>query len=406
MHRSASRPAVEPTQPGGARYEEMRERALSLVEPFAARAEEAEHLRQMPPDNIRALHETGLFRMLQPARVGGSELDYDCLVDMGAIIARGCASTAWTMTNLASHHWMVALFPPETQDRIWGEDPDAMIASAFIFPAGRAQRTKGGYRLSGRWAFSSGVDPSQWNLIGGVVASDDGGAPHSRVFLLHRSQYEIVDTWHATGLKGTGSNDVVCDDVFVAEAMTVAADDLKGGPTPGSERNPSALYRLPVFALFPLILSGIGLGLAEVAYATYLGSIRERASKFTGARLAELQSTQIKIGAVESRIDVARRAMLGICAEAMADARADRVPDLETRMRYRRDVCFATNLCTEAVDMINLGFGAEALFTDRPLQRYFRDAHAVASHIAFNMEVAASAHGRVAIGLDTTHPTI
>ena len=406
MDRSASRPAIEPTRPGGARYEEMRERALSLVKSFATRAEEAERLRQMPPDNIHALHETGLFRMLQPARVGGSELDYDCLVDMGAIIARGCASTAWTMTNLASHHWMVAMFPPETQDRVWGEDPDAMIASAFIFPAGRAQRTNDGYRLSGRWAFSSGVDPSQWNLIGGVVAPDDGGTPHSRVFLLHRSQYEIVDTWHATGLKGTGSNDVVCDDVFVAEAMTVAADDLKGGPTPGSERNPSALYRLPVFALFPLILSGIGLGLAEVAYTTYLGSIRERASKFTGARLAELQSTQIKIGTVESRIDVARRAMLGICAEAMADARADRIPDLETRMRYRRDVCFATNLCTEAVDMINLGFGAEALFTDRPLQRYFRDAHAVASHIAFNMDVAASAHGRVAIGLDTTHPTV
>ncbi len=406
MNVVTSHPAVEAGQPGGARYEEMRERALSLVESFAARAEDAEQLRQMPPDNIRALHETGLFRMLQPQRVGGAELDYDCLVDMGAIIARGCASTAWTMTNFASHHWMVAMYPPETQERVWGENPDALIASAFIFPAGRAKRTDGGYRLSGRWAFSSGVDISEWNLIGGVVAGEDGEPPHSRVFLLHRSQYEIVDTWQATGLKGTGSNDVVCDDIFVEEAMTVAADDLKGGPTPGSERNPNPLYRLPVFALFPLILSGIGLGLGEIAYSTYLGSIRERASKFTGARLAELQSTQIKIGAVESRLDVARRAMLGICADAMADARASRTPDLETRMRYRRDVCFATNMCIEAVDMVNLGFGAEALFTDRPLQRYFRDAHAVASHIAFNMDVAASAHGRVAIGLDTTHPTV
>lgn len=406
MNVIASRPGVEPGQPGGTKYEDMRERALSLVEPFAARAEEAEQLRQMPPENVRALHDTGLLRMLQPQSVGGAELDYDCLVDMGAIIARGCASTAWTMTNLASHHWMLAMFPSETQDRIWGENPDAMIASAFIFPAGRARRTEGGYRLSGRWAFSSGVDVCDWNMIGGIVAAEAGDSPHSRVFLLHRSQYEIVDTWHATGLKGTGSNDIVCEDVFIPEAMTVAADDLKGGASPGSEKNPSALYRLPVFALFPLILSGIGLGVAEVAYADYLASIRERASKFTGARLAELQSTQIKIGAVGSRIDVARRAMLGISAEAMADARSNRVPDLETKVRYRRDACFATNLCTEAVDMINLGFGAEALFTDRPLQRYFRDAHAVAAHIAFNMDVAASAHGRVAIGLDTTHPTI
>jgi 3-hydroxy-9,10-secoandrosta-1,3,5(10)-triene-9,17-dione monooxygenase len=396
---------LEPSRPGGARYEEMRRRALALVDTFAGRAEEAEALRQVPPANIRDLHASGLFRMLQPLRVGGSELDYGCLVDIGAIIARGCASTAWALTNLASHHWMLAMFPPATQARIWDEDPDALIASAFIFPAGKARPAPGGYILSGRWAFSSGVDPSQWNMIGGIV-TPESGEPHSRVFLLHRSQYEIVDTWHATGLKGTGSNDVVVTEAFIPAEMTVAADDLKGGGTPGSNLNPGALYRLPVFALFPLILSGIGLGLAEVAYQTYLGSIRQRASKFTGAKLAELQSTQIKIGNIETRIDVARRAMLDICAEAMADARAGRIPDLETRMRYRRDVCFTTNLCIEAVDLVNGGFGAQALYTNSPLQRYFRDAHAVAAHIAFSMDAAASAHGRVAIGLDTAHPTI
>jgi len=406
MNEQAPYQTLDQSRPGGARYEDLRQKALALVDTFAGRAEEAEALRQLPPDNIRDLRASGLFRMLQPARVGGAELDYGCLVDMGAIIARGCASTAWTLTNLASHHWMVAMFSPEAQARVWDEDRDALIASAFIFPAGKARRVSGGYRLSGRWAFSSGVDPSQWNIVGGVVEADNGGAPHSRVFLLHRSQYEILDTWHATGLKGTGSNDIVCKDVFLPEEMTVAADDLKGGATPGSATNPSALYRLPVFALFPLILSGIGLGLAEVAYRTYLGTIRERASKFSGAKLSELQSTQIKIGNIETRIDIARRAMLGICADAMEDARQGRIPDLETKMRYRRDVCFATNLCIEAVDLVNGGFGAQALFTNSPLQRYFRDAHAVASHIAFSMDAAMSAHGRVAIGIDTTHPTI
>jgi 3-hydroxy-9,10-secoandrosta-1,3,5(10)-triene-9,17-dione monooxygenase len=392
--------------PGSVVYEELRHKALSLVETFAGRAEEAEAIRQLPPDNIRDLHASGLFRMLQPRRIGGSELDYSCLVDIGAIVARGCASTAWTLTNMASHHWMLGMFPPETQDHVWGENPDALIASSFIFPAGKARPVPGGYQLSGRWGFSSGVDPSQWNMVGGVVEAGEGGKPHSRVFLLNQSQYEILDIWHTTGLKGTGSNDIVCEDVFIPEAMSVAADDLKGGATPGSAVNPSALYRLPVFALFPLILSGIGLGLAEIAYDTYVGSIRERASKFSGARLAEMQSTQIKIGNIDSRIDVARRAMLGICADAMADARQGNIPDLETKMRYRRDVCFATNLCIEAVNMVDRGFGAQALYTNSPLQRYFRDTHAVGSHIAFVMDVAASAHGRVAIGLDRDHPTI
>jgi len=233
------------------------------------------------------------------------------------------------------------MFPEEAQDRIWAEDLDALIASSFIFPAGKAHRVQGGYRLSGRWAFSSGVDPSAWNMLAGMVEPAEGGAADHRVFLLHRSQYEIIDTWRAAGLKGTGSNDVSCTDAFVPEAMTVSANDLKGGPTPGASRHPSALYRLPVFALFPLILSGIALGIAEAAQVGYVGSIRERASKYSGAKLSELQSTQIRIGNAGARIDIARATMLAICSEAMADARQGCVPDFEAKMRYRRDTAFA-----------------------------------------------------------------
>jgi 3-hydroxy-9,10-secoandrosta-1,3,5(10)-triene-9,17-dione monooxygenase len=388
------------------RYEELCNRARALVPVLEKRASRAEELRQLPPETLLDLHETGLFRMLQPQALGGAELDFGALVDLGAILARGCASTAWNLTNLASHHWMLAMFPEEAQDRIWGEDRDALIASSFIFPAGRARRAPGGYLISGRWSFSSGVDPSEWNMLAGVVEPEGGGPADHRVFLLRRSQYEIIDNWQVSGLKGTGSNDVACKDVFVLEGMTVSASDLKGGPTPGSSRHPGALYRLPVFALFPLILSGVGLGIAEAALALYVGAIRERASKYSGARLAELQSTQIRIGNVGARVDVARGAMLAICAQAMADARAGRIPDIETKMRYRRDTAFATLMCVEAVDMVCAGTGAQALYLDNPLQRYFRDAHAVAAHIAFSMDAAASAHGRAALGIDTTHPTI
>ena len=298
------------------------------------------------------------------------------------------------------------MFPEEAQDRIWGEDLDALIASSFIFPAGKAHRVQGGYRLSGRWAFSSGVDPSAWNMLAGMVEPAEGGAADHRVFLLHRSQYEIIDTWRAAGLKGTGSNDVSCTDAFVPEAMTVSANDLKGGPMPGASHHPSALYRLPVFALFPLILSGIALGIAEAAQDGYAGSIRKRASRYSGAKLSELQSTQIRIGNAGARIDIARATMLAICSEAMADARQGRVPDFKTKMRYRRDTAYATNLCVEAVDMIVAGTGAQALYLENPLQRQFRDIHAVAAHIAFSMDAAASAYGRAALGIDATHPTI
>ena len=389
-----------------ARYAALCARARDLIPVLAQRAEQTEELRRLPPETLRDLHEGGLFRMLQPAALGGAELDFGALVDIGAIIARGCASTAWNVTNLASHHWMLAMFPEEAQDRIWGEDLDALIASSFIFPAGKARRAPGGYLLTGRWSFSSGVDPSAWNMLAGTVEQSGGGAADHRVFLLHRSQYEIVDTWRAAGLKGTGSNDVACTEVFVPDGMTVSASDLKGGPTPGASRHRGSLYRLPVFALFPLILSGVALGIAEAAQAGYVGSIRERASKYSGAKLSELQSTQIRIGNVAARIDIARATMLAICSEAMADARQGHVPDFETKMRYRRDTAYATSLCVEAVDMIVSGTGAQALYLENPLQRQFRDIHAVAAHIAFSMDAAASAYGRAALGIDATHPTI
>jgi 3-hydroxy-9,10-secoandrosta-1,3,5(10)-triene-9,17-dione monooxygenase len=390
----------------GGRYAEFCERARGLVPALEGRAARAEELRQLPPETLRDLHETGLFRMLQPEALGGAELDFSALVDIGAILARGCASTAWNLTNLASHHWMLAMFPEAAQDRIWGEDRDALIASSFIFPAGRARSVPGGYLLSGRWSFSSGVDPSEWNMLAGIVEPAEGNPPDHRVFLLHRSQYEIIDTWHVSGLKGTGSNDVACTEAFVPEAMSVSANDLKGGPTPGSVRHPGALYRLPVFALFPLILSGVAVGIAEAAQAAYVGSIRDRASKYSGAKLAELQSTQIRIGNAGARIDIARGAMLAICTEAMGDARQGRVPDFETKMRCRRDTALATLMCVEAVDLIAAGTGAQALYLDNPLQRQVRDAHAVAAHIAFSMDAAASAYGRAAMGIDTMHPTI
>ncbi len=388
-----------------ARYAECCERAWALVPALAERAEETEALRQLPEATLRDFHDSRLFRILQPQSVGGSELDYAALVEVQAILARGCASSAWTLTNLASHHWMLAMFPPAAQDRVWTEDAAALIASSFIFPAGRARRVDGGYRLTGRWPFSSGVDLSAWNMLAGQVEGS-GEPPEHRVFLLHRSEYEIIDTWHASGLKGTGSNDVACADVFVPEEMSVAASDLKGEPTPGSVRHPSALYQLPVFALFPLILSGVALGIAEAAVEGYVRGIKGRASRYSGAQLAALQATQMRVGNAASRADVARDVMLSICRTAMQDARAGRMPDLATKMRYRRDVAFATNLCIEAVDMVCAGSGAEALYAKSPLQRHFRDAHAVGAHIAFSMDAAASAYGRVALGLDTSHPTI
>jgi 3-hydroxy-9,10-secoandrosta-1,3,5(10)-triene-9,17-dione monooxygenase len=232
-------------------YAAMIGRAKALVPQLRDRASRTEELRRLPPETERDLHESGLFRIVQPKRVGGSEFDYVALVDCAEAIGLADASVAWNFANLASHHWMLGMFDKRAQDLVWNKDADALIASSFIFPAGRARKVHGGYVLRGNWPFSSGVDSSEWNMLASVVSSDDeADGIEYRIFLVNKSDYKIKDTWNASGLRGTGSNDVEVEDAFVAEPMTLAVSDLDGGLTPGSAVNPNALYALPVFSLY------------------------------------------------------------------------------------------------------------------------------------------------------------
>jgi len=382
-------------------------RAKALVPELRDRAARTEELRRLPPETERALHEAGLFRIVQPRRVGGAELDYVALVDCADALGQGDASAAWNFANLASHHWMLGMFKPQAQDAVWSRDRDALIASSFIFPAGRATKVDGGYVLNGHWPFSSGVESCEWNMLASIVASDDeADGIEYRLFLLNRRDYIINDTWNATGLRGTGSNDVKVSDVFVADEMTVAVSDLTGGPTPGSTVNPNALYALPVFSLFPYVLSGVALGNAQACLDDYVEISRHRASTYNRAKLGDLQTTQIKIAEASAKVDAARLIMRTNCINALADARRGDVPDIAAKTRLRRDGAFAVNLCTDAVSLLFTASGARSLFSSGTLQRQFRDAHAVNSHLAFNFDAAGTNYGRVALGLPSENLTL
>ena len=388
-------------------YAAMVARAKALIPRLRERASRTEELRRLPPETERELHESGLFRIVQPKRVGGSEFDYVALVDCADALGEADASVAWTFANLASHHWMLGMFDKRAQDLVWNKDPNALIASSFIFPAGRARKVDGGYVLRGSWPFSSGVDSCDWNMLASVVSSDDeADGIEYRIFLLNKTDYRILDTWNATGLGGTGSNDVEVKDAFVAESMTLAVSDLDGGPTPGSAVNPNALYALPVFSLFPYVLSGVALGNAQACLDDYVSIARHRAATYNRAKIGDLQSTQIKIAEASAKIDAARRIMRSTCIEAMADARRGRVPDIAAKTRSRRDGAYSVNLCTEAVSLLFAASGARGLFTIGTLQRQFRDAHAINSHIAFNFDAAGTNYGRVALGLPSENLTL
>ena len=300
------------------------------------------------------------------------------------------------------------MFDKRAQDLVWNEDPDALIASSFIFPAGRARKVDGGYVLRGSWPFSSGVDSCEWNMLASVVSSDDeADGIEYRIFLLRKSDYRIVDTWNATGLRGTGSNDVEVDDAFVAETMTLAVSDLGGGPTPGSAVNPNALYALPVFSLFPYVLSGVALGNAQACLDDYVDLARHRASTYNRAKIGDLQThADQDRGSLRQDRCGPSRSCARPASRRWPTPGAAIFRTLPAKTKYRRDGAFAVNLCTEAVSLLFAASGARGLYMTGALQRQFRDAHAINSHLAFNFDAAGTNYGRVALGLPSENLTL
>jgi 3-hydroxy-9,10-secoandrosta-1,3,5(10)-triene-9,17-dione monooxygenase len=373
------------------------------VPKLKARAAHAEELRRSPDESVRELNDSGLMRLLQPRRVGGSEAPWVAMIDVSSELARGCGSTAWNWANWAVHHWMLALWPRQCQDEVWGDDPSVLIASAILFPPGRAVRVAGGYRLTGRWPFSSGIDHSAWDMMGAVVE----GTGELRMFVVPRADYRVIDNWHVLGLRGTGSKDVECKDVFVAEHRTLAVDLTKGGATyPGAASNPGAIFRIPLFAALPHMLIGIPLGIAQGAYETFLEGLRERMSRYSGKSLADMTAVQMKVAEASACIDAARLILRESCIAAQAIAERNEAPDLMTKVTWRRDGAFAAQLCERAMDVIYKSAGATGLYDDQPLQRCYRDLHAANAHISMMWDAQATTYGRVALGLPCDNPTL
>ncbi len=383
--------------------EEAVARARLLVPKLKERAVRAEELRRCPDESVRELKESGLMRLLQPRRVGGSECDWVAMIDVSSELARGCGSTAWNWANWAVHHWMLALWPRQCQDEVWGPDPAVLIASAILFPPGKAVRAPGGYRLSGRWPFSSGVDQSAWNMMGAVVE----GTGELRMFVVPREDYRIIDNWHVLGLCATGSKDVEMKDAFVAEHRTLAVDVTKGGAThPGAAANPAPIFRIPLFAALPHMLTGIPLGIAQGAYDIFLEGLRARVSRYSGKSLADMTAIQIKVAEASACIDAARLVLRRGCESAQSIAERGEAPDLLTKATWRRDGAFAAQMCQRAMDIVFKSAGATGLYDEQPLQRAFRDLNAANAHISMMWDAQATTYGRIALGLPSDNPTL
>jgi 3-hydroxy-9,10-secoandrosta-1,3,5(10)-triene-9,17-dione monooxygenase len=379
--------------------EEYLQRVRALIPAIRERALPAERLRRLPEETFAEFQEAGLFRCLQPKRYGGYELDpgtlYQAVMEIGAV----CGSTAWILGVIGIHNWHLALFASQAQDDVWGKDTGIQVSTSLA-PTGTVTRVDGGFRLRGRWSFSSGCDFCQWAALGGLVPPlGDGDAPDMRTFLVPRSDYTIDDTWYAVGLCGTGSKDVVVDDAFVPEYRTHSYRDAFYLTNPGAAVNDAPLYRLPFGLVFPACISSPAIGVALGALEAFRDQTTIRISPRDRSRVAEDPFAQLALAEAAAEVTAARDRLLGNFAEAMRTVRDGTALSLAQRARYRWDTAKAVDRSVRSVDRLFEASGGRGVFLDNPIQRAWRDVHAIRAHAGNNLERAAFVFGRSEFGL-------
>ena len=379
--------------PSGLTHAEAVQRARALAPMLRERAQRAEDERRVPPESIEAIVDAGLARILQPRRFGGYEISHDAAFDVAVEIASACGSTGWCASLLNMHDWWLAGFPEQAQHDVWSSSPDQRLA-AMVYPTGKAAPADGGYRLSGHWGFVSGVDHSDWAIVAAMVFAAQG-PPHARHFLVPRQNYAVLDTWHNVGMRGTGSNDLVVDDVFVPAHRTLAMDDFREGTTPGSGVNTGPLYRGPMICTFPHALAGPAFGIASGAFAAWLGWTREKTATATGEVVSEWPHVQMRIAQTEAEIDAAEM-LLRRNLDVIRDGGPD---DPGLRSRSFSTYGQAVKVLCRAVDTLFDMSGARGMRDENVIQRAWRDVHAISAHVGLNTELSGQSRGRYLLGL-------
>jgi 3-hydroxy-9,10-secoandrosta-1,3,5(10)-triene-9,17-dione monooxygenase len=366
--------------------------AAALVPVLKERAARAEQLRRVPPETFQDLVASGLMRIGNPRRYGGNGLEIDAVYDVAWELGRGCGSTAWCYSLWTVHNWWIGHFPERAQDDLFATGPDTVFSSGLNPANGKAEAVDGGSRVSGRWGFSSGCDVASWAMV-----STPGHGPGSLLWhLLPRSDFEIIDTWFASGMRGSGSKDLVVKEVFVPAYRTIDPNRAGDGEWTGWELHQRLSYRVPLRSMTGWDLSAPVVGIAQGAVDELTARVR---GSSTPNRTAQSSALQLRLAEASAEVDAARALHRHDIRELLDKAARGESPSERDRARYRRDKAFIAKLCVQAVNRVFDGSGARAVMDGEAIQRFHRDAHAASHHAALAWDVWAEQFGRLVLGL-------
>ncbi|MFC7428707.1 3-hydroxy-9,10-secoandrosta-1,3,5(10)-triene-9,17-dione monooxygenase oxygenase subunit [Nocardia tengchongensis] len=357
---------------------ELIDRIDRLLPMLRDRARET-HDKGISVDTMEQLAATGFFRLMQPRQWGGEAADPMIAFEAIRRLSGACGSTGWVASVLGVHPWHLAQFDQQAQQDVWGQDPNALVCSSYA-PMGMATPVEGGYRVTGNWRYSSGSAHAQWAMVGAPIPEQLAfGA-----FLIPRAEYSIDEVWDTYGLRGTQSNTLVVEDVFVPAHRFLNFETMGAFEAPGLQVNDEPLFRMPWGTVFPAAIGTPVIGMAHGAwdlYVEYQGT-RQRAAYF-GERATDDPFIALCVGETGSDIDASWEQLSGNISKVYDLVVAGEEVPMELRMKARRDQVRAVQRCVAAADTLIESAGAAALDNDQRLQLLWRDIRA-ARHQATN----------------------
>jgi alkylation response protein AidB-like acyl-CoA dehydrogenase len=370
--------------------DDLMNRARALVPVLQERAERCEAERRVPNETIADFRRAGLLQMCQPARFGGYEHGWDVLCDVSEVLAAACGSQAWLQHIFADHTVLVATFPAQAQEEVWGKNHDT-ITSASFDPTGRATRVEGGFLFSGRHGFASGIDYADWLICGGRIAEKDGlDGPH--FFLVPKSDAEVIDDWDTMALEGTGSKTFVVTDKFIPAHRFLDGHQARAGTAPGIAVNKAAVYRVPRYGGTAAAgFSALAVGMARGVLQEWLAYTATRTSR--GVAMGAQQSMHVLAARCAAEIDAAQALYQTTVRTGMRKIEGGGTESSAERLTGRRNIAFACQLALKAGTRLFNAAGGRALYVKGAMQRQYRNLIGAVAHHGVNWESAAAEYG-------------